>query len=139
MSYLKPKVERMCDTILPSQQVLRFVIPFLTPVSISTLLTNRPGKINQKASHILSHPFLHLGRDPEQYLSWKQEKAPKKHPVELKPGAKLFSYLWKPSGRSHKEKKKVMRNQEATANKEILSYHRGGFVLLFKIYVWSKC
>lgn len=57
MSYIKPQVVCMGDTILPGQQSLRFVILFLAPVSISTPLTNRPGKKNQKATAILSHLF----------------------------------------------------------------------------------
>lgn len=124
MSYIKPQVERTCDTILPGQQVLRFVIPFLTPVSISTLLTNRPGKRNQKASAILSHPFLRLGWGPAQYLSWKQGKALTETPCwsETKCNA-LWLYveaLWEaPQGEDKTNKEP---SQLTPANKEIVTY-----------------
>lgn len=57
MSYIKPQVACMSDTILRGQPILRFVILFLAPVSISTPLTNTPGKKNKKAAIILLHLF----------------------------------------------------------------------------------
>lgn len=137
MSYIKPQVECTCDTILPGQQVLRFVIPFLTLVSISALLTHRPGKINQKATAILSHPFLHLGWGPTQYLSWKKGKALAETPcrTETKCNALWLHVeaLWEaPWGEDERNKEP---SQVTTANREILTYFSRGFVQLCKIHV----
>lgn len=74
MSYIKPQVACTGDTILPGQQILRFVILFLAPVSISTLLTNRRGKKNKKATAILSHLSC-TWAEAQHNDSGKQEKA----------------------------------------------------------------
>lgn len=74
MSYIKPQVACTGDTILPGQQILRFVILFLAQVSISTLLTNRSGKKNQKATEILAHLFC-TWAEAQHNGSVKQEKA----------------------------------------------------------------
>lgn len=74
MSYIKPKVACTGDTILPGQHILRFVILFLAPVSISTPLTNRPGKKDKKATAILSHLFF-TWAEAKHTDTAKQEKA----------------------------------------------------------------